>query len=130
VKKVNQANDRPTIDDYIATFPAEVQAILQRIRATIREAAPEAEEAIKYGIPTFTLHGNLVHFGGYKSHVGFYPAPSGIEAFQDDLARYQSGRGTLRFPLDEPIPYQLITRVVRFRIAENQAKAGSKKKRG
>jgi uncharacterized protein YdhG (YjbR/CyaY superfamily) len=118
-----------SIDEYIAGFPPDVQELLQTIRRTIREAAPEAEEAVKYGIPTFTLKGNLVHFGGYKEHIGFYPAPSGIEEFKDELAIYGSGRGTVRFPLDKPIPFELIGRIVKFRVKENLASAEARRKK-
>src|SRR5215470_7248967 len=110
------------IDDYIAGFPKDVQAKLQKIRTTIMKAAPQAEEAIKYQMPTFTLNGNLVHFAAYKNHIGFYPAPSGIEAFKKDLAPYESGKGTLKFPLDEPIPFGLITKVVKYRVRKNLEK--------
>lgn len=112
-----------TIDEYIAGFPPNVQAILQQIRATIHQTAPNAQEAIKYGIPTFKLKGNLVHFGAYKGHIGFYPTPGGIEAFQDELAPYVVAKGTVRFPLDQPIPYDLIRRIVEARVQENLAKA-------
>lgn len=118
------------IDAYIAAAPAEVQPILHQIRATVREAAPEAQETIKYEMPTFTLHGhNLVYFSAFKNHIGFYPAPIGVEEFADDLARYGSGRGTLQFPYAEPIPLDLITRVVRYWAAHNLEKAQAKKKR-
>ena len=117
------------IDEYISGFPADVQNILQRIRRTIRKAAPGAEEAIKYQIPTFTLNGNLVHFAAYKEHIGFYPAPTGIEKFKNELARYGSGKGTLRFPLDAPIPYDLIGKIVKFRVQENLAQAEAKARR-
>lgn len=115
-----------TIDEYIAGFPAHIQEILQRIRATIREAAPEAQEAIKYRLPTFTLHGNLVHFGAFKDHIGFFPDPSGIEAFADELAPYRTSKGTVQFPLDKPIPYDLIRKVTAYRVQENLAKAAAK----
>ncbi|MCC8425406.1 iron chaperone [Mucilaginibacter sp. UR6-11] len=110
------------IDDYIAAYPADVQEQLQTIRAAIQQAAPNAREAIKYGIPTFTLNGNLVHFGGYKNHIGFYPAPMGIEAFKEETAKYEAGKGTLQFPLDQPLPLDLITRIVKFRVDKNLAK--------
>lgn len=116
------------IDDYIAGFPPEVQAILQQIRQVIREEAPDAEEAISYQMPTFKLKGNLVHFGGFKNHIGFYPTPSGTEQFQKELAPYKYAKGSIRFPLDEPIPYDLIRAIVRFRVAESQAKTLAKKK--
>ena len=112
-----------TIDEYIAGFPPEVQAILQKIRITIREAAPAAEETISYAIPTFTLRGNLVHFAAFKGHIGFYPAPTGMEQFQSELTPYASGKGTAQFPLDGPIPYDLIRRIVEFRVKENLGRA-------
>lgn len=119
-------NSYQDIDQYIANFPAEVQAILEKIRQTIRQAAPEAAEAIKYQMPTFTLKGNLVHFAAHKNHVGFYPAPTGIEQFKDETSPYQSGKGTLQFPLSEPIPYDLISRIVTFRVQENLERAAKK----
>jgi uncharacterized protein YdhG (YjbR/CyaY superfamily) len=106
------------IDDYIAGFPDGVQKILERIRTTIHKAAPRAEEAIRYQIPTFKLNGNLIHFAAFKNHIGLYPAPRESEALRDELAKYKGGKGTLRFPLDEPIPYGLITRIVKFRIRQ------------
>lgn len=117
-----------TIDEYIAQFPKEVQVLLEKMRAIISKAAPKAEEAMAYGIPTFKLNGNLVHFGGYKSHIGFYPAPSGIEAFKKELAKYEGSKGTIRFPLDKPLPAALIAQVVKFRVAKNLEKANAKKK--
>lgn len=119
-----------TIDAYIATFPDDIQEILQRIRAIVREAAPDAEETIKYRMPTFVLHGNLVHFAAFKNHIGFYPTPTGIEQFHDDIAEYKAGKGSIQFPLDEPIPYDLIRRIVAFRVKENQERADSKAKKG
>ncbi len=115
-----------SIDDYIATFPEAVQAVLQEVRATIRAAAPDAEEKISYQMPTFFQKGNLVHFGAFKHHIGFYPTPSGTEAFKAEIARYQGAKGSIRFPLDEPMPLDLITRIVQMRVAENLKKAGSK----
>jgi uncharacterized protein YdhG (YjbR/CyaY superfamily) len=123
--KAKQAAPK-NIDDYIAPFPKDIQAKLQKIRATIKKAAPKAEEAIKYQMPTFTLNGNLVHFAAYKNHIGFYPAPSGIEAFKKELAAYESGKGTLRFALDKPIPFGLISKVVKFRVKKNLEKASTK----
>ena len=117
------------IDEYIAGFPGDVQAILEKIRKTVRAAAPEAEEAIKYQIPTFTLNGNLVHFAAFKNHIGFYPASSGIERFKDELALYKGGKGTLKFPLDKPIPNDLIAKVVKFRVEENLSKVEPKRRR-
>lgn len=119
----------PNIDDYIATFPPAIQEILQRIRATIREAAPEAEETISYQMPTFTLKGNLVHFAAFKNHIGFYPTPTGTEKFQEQLSVYKGGKGSIRFPLDEPMPLALISEIVKFRVEENLAKAAAKKKK-
>ena len=126
--ETNQAAPQ-TIDAYIASFPEDVQAILQRIRMTIREAAPEAEETIKYQMPTFTQQGNLVHFGAFKKHIGFYPVPTGIEAFKDELAGYVQGKGSVQFPLDQPIPYDLIRRIVEFRVKENLGRAQAKRKK-
>ena len=110
------------IDEYIADFPKDVQKLLQQLRSTIKKAAPNAEEKIAYGIPTFTLNGNLVHFGGYKTHIGFYPAPSGLEAFKKELAPYVTGKGTAQFPLDKPLPLGLITEIVKFRVMKNLEK--------
>ena len=114
-----------TIDEYISGFPPEVQAILRKIRMTIREAAPGAEERVSYAIPTFTLKGNLVHFAAFKRHIGFYPAPTGMEQFQSELAPYASGKGTAQFPLDKPIPYDLIRRIVEYRVRENLGRASA-----
>jgi uncharacterized protein YdhG (YjbR/CyaY superfamily) len=116
------------IDEYIAGFPKDVQKILEKIRATIKKAAPKAEEAISYQIPTFNFHGYLIYFAAYKNHIGVYPAPRGVEKFKKDLARYGAGKGTLRFPLDEPIPYDLITKIVEFRGKQNLEKAKEKAK--
>ncbi|MDF2659360.1 MAG: hypothetical protein K0Q94_2151 [Paenibacillus sp.] len=112
-----------TIDDYISQFPPEVQDILRTLRNVIKEAAPEAKEKISYQMPTFVLHGNLVHFAAYKNHIGFYPAPSGIEAFQQELAAYKGAKGSVQFPIDKPLPYDLIRRIVQYRVAENVKKA-------
>ena len=118
------------IDKFIAGFPREVQEILEKVRKTIRDAAPEAEETINYGIPTFTHQGkNLVHFSAFKKHVGFYPTPSGIEKFKKDLSDYELAKGSVKFPLDQPIPYDLIARIVEFRVKENMEKAEAKGKR-
>jgi len=120
-----------TIDEYIAGFPPDVQEILEKIRLTIRKAAPEARETIKYRMPTFTLKGNLVHFAAFKNHIGFYPVPTAIEQFKDELSVYQGGKGSIRFPLDKPIPYDLIRRIVEFRVKENleRAEANAKGKK-
>lgn len=119
-----------TIDEYIATFPDNIQAILQSIRETIKAAAPGATEKISYQMPTFALNGNLVHFAAFKNHIGFYPTPSGVEAFEDELARYQPAKGSIRFPLDEPMPLDLITRIVKRRVVENLEKAERKSRKG
>ena len=115
------------IDQYISLYPVNVQGILQKIRAVIREAAPEAEESINYQIPTFKLKGNLVHFAAYSKHIGFYPAPSGIEAFQEELKEYKGAKGSVQFPLSKPIPYELIRKIVRFRLEENKNNHQNKK---
>lgn len=117
-----------SIDEYIATFPAEIQQRLQAIRATIHAAAPEATEKISYQMPTFAQQGNLIHFAAFKNHIGMYPTPSGIAAFQEELAPYAGAKGSIRFPLDQPIPHELISKIVKFRVAENLAKATAKKK--
>ena len=118
-----------TIDEYIAGFPEDVQKILQKVRMTIKKAAPDAEEAIKYRMPTFTLKGNLVYFAGFKNHIGFYPVPTGIEAFKKELSVYKQGKGSIQFPLDQPIPYDLISKIVKFRIKENLERAAAKGKK-
>ncbi|HEY0602263.1 MAG TPA: DUF1801 domain-containing protein, partial [Herpetosiphonaceae bacterium] len=115
-----------TIDEYIAGFPQDIQAILQQIRQTIKAAAPEAEETIKYQMPTFMLKGNLVYFAAFKKHIGFYPVPSGIEAFKDELAVYKQGKGSIQFPLDQPMPLDLISRIVKWRVQENLERAAAK----
>lgn len=117
------------IDEFIATHPPETQAILTKIRGLIHRAAPGAEEAMAYGIPTFRLNGkNLVHFSAFKNHVGFYPTPSGIAAFRKDLSAYEGAKGSVKFPLDRPIPYALITKIVRFRVQEERARMPTKTK--
>lgn len=117
-----RTQDSPrNIDEYIAGFPPDVQEILEQIRAAIREAAPDAEEAIKYRMPTFVLNENLVHFAAFKNHVGFYPTPSGIEKFKDELSSYEGAKGSVRFPMDDPMPLKLIKRMVASRVREAQA---------
>jgi len=112
-----------SIDEYIATFPKDIQNILQELRAAIKAAAPDAQEKISYQMPTFFLNGNLVHFAAFKKHIGFYPTPSGIEAFQKELSVYDGAKGSVQFPIDEPMPLKLISRIVKFRVAENIKKA-------
>lgn len=112
----------PLVDAYIKSFPPETQKLLTSLRETIKREAPDAEEAIKYGIPTFIYHGNLVHFAGYKHHIGFYPTPSGVEAFKKELTPYKQAKGSVQFPLDKPIPLSLIAKIVKFRVKENEEK--------
>jgi len=118
------------IDEYIAGFPQGIQEILEKIRSTIKKAAPNAEETISYQMPTFNLKGNLVHFAAFNNHIGFYPTPTGTEKFQKELSVYKGAKGSVRFPLDEPIPFDLISKIVKFRVKENleSAKAKGKKK--
>ena len=111
------------IDEYIQVFPKDIQQLLESMRQTIREAAPEAEETISYQMPTFRQNGVLVHFAAFKNHIGFYPAPSGIAAFQEELSAYQGGKGSVRFPLGQPLPLDLVGEIVRFRVRENLEKA-------
>jgi len=123
-----------TIDEYINLFPDEVRTILNQIRQTIREAAPEAEETINYQMPTFTLHGNLVHFAAFKNHIGFYPTPTGIEAFKEELSPYKGAKGSVQFPIDQPMPLPLIRRIVEYRVKQNserkpRKKSGAKKEK-
>ena len=126
--KARQAPPK-TIDEYIAGFPPEVRDILETIRKTIRIAAPAAKEAIKYQIPTFTLEGNLVHFAAFGRCIGFYPTPSGIERFKKELSPYESGKGSVQFPLSKPIPLALISRIVKFRVKDSLEKAEAKRKK-
>ena len=129
----NHTNGFNTIDEYIAEFPKDVQKILQQLRATIRAAVPDAEETISYQIPTFVLKGNLVHFAAYKSHIGFYPAPSGVKTFSQELSKYETAKGTVKFPIKDPLPLELISNIVKFRAVENlqlaEMKAAKKAKR-
>jgi uncharacterized protein YdhG (YjbR/CyaY superfamily) len=116
------------IDEYIAGFPQDIQKILQKIRRTIKKAAPGAEETISYKIPTFNLKGKyIVYFAAYKKHIGFYPVPMGKTEFKKELSAYEAGKGTAKFPLDKPIPFNLITKIVKFRVKENLAKAATKR---
>ena len=112
-----------SIDEYIASFPEDIQARLQALRNAIHEAAPDAQEKISYQMPTFYLKGNLVHFAAFKNHIGFYPAPSGIEAYQEELAKYKTSKGAIQLPLDEPLPLGLVQEIVRYRVAENLKKS-------
>lgn len=119
-----------TIDEYIMGFPAPVQELLQELRAVIQKAAPDARETINYQIPTFVLHGNLVHFAAFKHHIGFYPTPSGIEAFEAELSAYEGAKGSVKFPIEKPLPFDLISRIVAYRVKENLARVQAKRKRG
>jgi uncharacterized protein YdhG (YjbR/CyaY superfamily) len=110
------------IDEYIRQFPSEIQAILQKIREIVHETAPEATEKISYQMPTFYLNGNLVHFAAFKKHIGFYPTPSGTEQFRNELSVYKGAKGSVQFPLNQPIPYELIRQIVEFRVTENKEK--------
>ena len=114
------------IDEYIAGFPKDIQTILQKIRQTVKKAAPDASEKISYQMPTFYLNGNLVHFAAFKHHIGFYPTPSGTEKFKKEISGYQAAKGSIQFPLDQPIPYDLIRQIVEFRVKENSAKTKKK----
>lgn len=111
-----------TINEYISSFPQDMQKLLEQMRTTIHQAAPDAQEAISYGLATFKQNGNLVHFGAFKNHIGFYPAPRGIEAFKKELSAYDGDKGTVRFSLDKPLPLDLVTKIVKFRVTENLAK--------
>jgi uncharacterized protein YdhG (YjbR/CyaY superfamily) len=117
-----------SIDEYISQFPGEVQERLRELRRVIRAAAPDAEEKLSYRMPAFVLHGNLVYFAAFKNHIGFYPTSSGIEAFKAELAGFKGAKGSVQFPLDKPLPYELISRIVRFRVAENIARAKGRKR--
>jgi uncharacterized protein YdhG (YjbR/CyaY superfamily) len=116
------------IDSYIADYPASTQKLLRQLRTTIKKLVPKAEEKIVYGIPTFYLNGNLLHFGGTKNHIGFYPTPSAIIAFKNELKDYVTSKGTVQFPLDKPLPLKLITQMVKFRVMEAAEKAKTKAK--
>jgi len=119
-----------TIDGYIDMFPEDVRMILNELRQTIKDAAPGAEETINYQMPTFTLHGNLVHFAAFKNHIGFYPTPSGIEAFKKELSAYKGAKGSVQFPIDQPLPLPLIRKIVEYRVKENAERKQKKKSSG
>jgi len=125
MRREPDSDKRPfkTIDEYIRTFPKDVQTILEKMRKTIREAAPGAVETISYQMPTFKLNGKgLVYFAAFKNHIGFYPIPSGVEAFEKELSPYKQGKGSVQFPIDQPVPYDLVKRIVTFRVNENLGK--------
>ena len=111
-----------SIDHYISLFPEATQEALEQVRATIKKAAPQATEDIKYAMPTFILNGNLVHFAAFKNHIGFYPAPTGIDAFKKELSAYKTGKGSIQFPLDQPMPLSLISKMVTYRVKQNMGK--------
>lgn len=116
-----------SIPEYIAGFPEDVQQLLEQVRNAIKKAAPAATEKISYAMPTYYLEGNLVHFAAYKHHIGFYPAPSGLEAFEKDIAKYKHSKGAVQFPIDKPLPLALISRIVKYRVKINLEKATQKK---
>ena len=116
------------VDEYISGFPADVQKALQKIRETIKKAAPKAEETISYAMPAFRQNGNLVYYAAWKEHIGFYATPTGNSAFKKDLEGYKTSKGAIQFPLDKPMPVQLITKLVKYRVKENEEKAALKKK--
>jgi uncharacterized protein YdhG (YjbR/CyaY superfamily) len=117
-----------SMDEYIATFPEDVQTLLKQVRKTIKTAAPEAGERISYGIPTFTLNDKyLIYFAGWKSHISIYPIPVGDEAFNQEISQYVAGKGTLKFPIDKPLPLKLITKIVKLKVAESSTRTNKKK---
>jgi uncharacterized protein YdhG (YjbR/CyaY superfamily) len=118
-----------TIDEYIAGFPPDVQQILEQVRSAIKAVAPEAEETIKYRMPTFVLHENLLHFAAFTNHIGFYPTPSAIARFQEELSAYKGAKGSVQFPLHEPIPVDLVRKITKFRVQEVRARAAAKKRK-
>lgn len=121
-----EENKIDSVDEYIMNSPPELHERLEKLRKVIKEAAPDAGEKISWGMPTFVLHGNLVHFAVHKNHIGFYPAPSGIEAFKDELAEYKSSKGAVQFPIAKPLPFELISNIVKFRAAESKKSAEEK----
>lgn len=126
--RIMDQNKYKTVDEYIMQFPNEVQEILQEMRRLVKDTAPEAEEKISYQMPTYNLHGNLVHFAAHKNHIGFYPTPTGIEAFKDELSKYKGAKGSVQFPINKPMPFELIRKIVEFRVSENKSKAMGKLK--
>jgi uncharacterized protein YdhG (YjbR/CyaY superfamily) len=124
----SKKNTPKDVDDYISGFPKNTREILEELRATIRKAAPEAEELVSYQMPAFKYHGMLVYFAVYKNHIGFYPTPSGIEAFKKELSIYKGAKGSVQFPMDNPLPLNLISKIVKFRVKENLERANAKKK--
>ncbi len=129
MEKETKRKTPASIDEYIGGFPKDVQKILEKLRVTIRKVAPEAEETINYAIPTFTLKGNLVHFAAFKNHIGFYPTPSGIIEFKKELSVYEGAKGSIKFPIEKPLPLDLISKIVKFRVKENSDRTTPKKNR-
>ncbi len=119
--------NHPNIPTYIASFPTSTQEILENMRSALKIAAPDATETIKYGMPTLVFHGNLVHFGAFKKHIGFYPMPSGVMAFKEELSKYKVSKGAIQFPIHEPLPFDIIQKITQFRVQENLDKAALKK---
>lgn len=128
MKTISKRTEAKNVDEYIESFPPEVVSKLKQLRKTIRAAAPKAEELISYGIAGYKYHGILIYFAGFKNHVSVYPAPRGVDAFKKELADYKGGKGTVQFPLDKPIPLDLVKRIILFRMKENEAKLVAKKK--
>ncbi len=127
---MEQSDNIPkSIDEYIAQFPQEIQEILNKLRQVIKESAPNTEEKISYGMPTFALNGNLVHFAAYKNHIGFYPTSNGITTFKQELSGYKTSKGAVQFPIGKTIPYELVSKIVKFRVSENKSKAERKIKK-
>jgi uncharacterized protein YdhG (YjbR/CyaY superfamily) len=123
---IDKTDSFNSVDEYIATFPEDIQKKLKKLRATIKAAAPEAQEKISYQMPTFALSGNLVYFAAYKNHIGFYPTSSGIHQFTSELSVYKSSKGAVQFPIDQPLPLKLVSKIVKFRVSENLRKASEK----
>jgi uncharacterized protein YdhG (YjbR/CyaY superfamily) len=119
---LKKAKKFETIDEYVSSFPKDVQLILEELREAIRDSAPDAKETISYQIPTFKLKGNLVHFAAFKNHIGFYPTPSAIKEFEEELSEYEKAKGSIKFPIKEPLPIDLIKEIVKFRVKENLGK--------
>jgi len=122
-------NGPRSVDAYIAGFPPEVRDVLKKIRLTVRKAAPDAQEKIAYGMPAFALNGPLVYFAAFQKHIGFFPTPTGIGKFKTELAAYETSKGTVRFPLDKPVPFGLIARIVKYRVRENRARAAAEQRK-
>lgn len=127
METANKTAPAKNVDEYIKALPANVRTISEKLRQTIKAAAPQAEEVISYQMPAYKYHGMLVYFAAFKNHIGFYPAPGGIEAFKKELSAYKGAKGSVQFPLDQPIPFDLISKIVKFRVKENEARISAKK---